>query len=709
MAWRARTAVAVAGAAAIGATGLAPAFAADPVDSISEDLTKVTILNINDFHGRIGGSAGLDFACTVLQEQAAAGEGGYTFLSAGDNIGATPFISSAQQDNPTIDFLNALGLEATAVGNHEFDRGFSDLTGRVTERSDYYQLGANVYHRGTTDPALPEYYITEVNGVTVGVIGAVTAETPSLVSPTGVSMIDFGDPVDAVNRVAGEIADDVDIIIAQYHEGATNGEGEGSTLSAEVAAGGIFAKMVNDTSPLVDAIFTGHTHKLYAWDAPTADGTRPVIQSNSYGSHLGVVELGIDTEGMTIEYTRVNEAVTAHAGACAGMSAFDEAAQIQADAQAFADDLGLQPIGEITDDITTAHIDGARDDRQRESTLGNLTAQIWLESMNEPGRPGADIGIMNPGGLRAELLYGEDGVVTYAEVASIHPFANTMQVIDITGAQFKTLLEQQWQPEGSSRPFLKLGLSENVRYTYDPDRPAGDRITGIWFDGEPMDPAATFTIASGSFLIGGGDNFTILQEGTNMRDSGLIDTDAFMNYFLAHEGPVSPSFEKNGVAVTGTELPIAATAGEEISFTVSGVDLTSLGAPVNTEFTVYLGEGDAAVEVGTFPIEAVHIEGVPTRDGQADITFTVPADFPGGETVITLVAEPSGTVVRLLADITAVEKPVEPGKPSKPGPVVETDIPASGFGAAGPFLALTLFLAAAAAFTVSRRQQAREY
>ncbi|WP_336633694.1 MULTISPECIES: hypothetical protein, partial [unclassified Microbacterium] len=72
-----------------------------------------------------------------------------------------------------------LGLQATAVGNHEFDRGFADLTGRVTDTADYPQLGAN--HKGTTTPALPEYRLLDADGLTIGIIGAVTQETPSLV------------------------------------------------------------------------------------------------------------------------------------------------------------------------------------------------------------------------------------------------------------------------------------------------------------------------------------------------------------------------------------------------------------------------------------------------------------------------------------------------------------------------------------------------
>ena len=138
-----------------------------------------------------------------------------------------------------------------------------------------------------------------------------------------------------------------------------------------------------------------------------------------------------------------------------------------------------------------------RDNRLRESSLGNLVANAWLWAANEPGRPVADIGIMNPGGLRSDLWYAQsgsegDGVVTYAEAAAINPFANTLQTIDVTGAVFREALEQQWREANVA--FLKLGLSDNVRYTCDPDRPLGDRILDIWVDGELIDPSATYTL-----------------------------------------------------------------------------------------------------------------------------------------------------------------------------------------------------------------------
>lgn len=686
------------GAVAISAAGIAPAFAADRVDQVNPDLTAVTVFNINDFHGRIdtnfSGQLGKNFACTLVnQRNALAGDS--IFLSAGDNIGATPFTSMSQQDEPTIEFLNALGLDATAVGNHEFDTGWDDLNDRIIPLADYAHLGANVYLAGTTTPALPEYYITEVEGLRVGVIGAVTADTRNLVDPGGITAIEFGDPVAAVNRVAAEIADDTDVIIAQYHEGAVAGI-PGSTLEDELAKGGIFARIVNETTAGVDAIFTGHTHQTYAWDAPIpgGEGTRPIVQSNSYAALIGKVTLGVDESTMTVtEFSVANVPVAAANAECADDPAYIEAAAVVDRAVEVAEEIGSVVVGEVTADITTAFTDaGARDDRARESTLSNLVAEAWLWAMNQEGRPTADIGLMNPGGVRAELFYGEDGSITYAEAAAVNPFANTMMVADVTGEQFKILLEQQWQPAGSSRPFLKLGLSDNVRYTYDPDAPRGERITGIWFNGEPMDMSATYTVTAGSFLINGGDNFTILREATNARDTGLTDLEAWTT-FLIESSPLTPSFEKNGVAVLESEFPIAATAGEEISFTVRDIDLTSLGSPDNTEFTIWLGD----VEVGTATIETVVGENpdLPLWKGLSNVTFTVPEDFPGGETVITLVATESGTTVKILADITALEappvddddddddKPVDPGKPTKPGPVIDTDVIGTGGAAAG--------------------------
>ncbi len=685
-----------AGAAVALVVSAGPATAGTPVEpgGIDPSLTVVNLLNLNDFHGRIDsngtGALGKNVACTIETAKSALGEDSTLLLSAGDNIGASPFVSASQADTPTLEFLNALGTAATAVGNHEFDRGFADLTGRVADTADFPHLGANVYAAGTTTPALDEYSIHTVGGLDVAVIGAVTEQTASLVSPAGITEIDFGDPVEAVNRVAAQLKDgdatngEADVIIAEYHEGATSG---GSTLADQVAVGGAFADIVNLTSGHVDAIFTGHTHQEYVWDAPAPDGgTRPIIQSGSYGDPIGQVQLGVDASGEVTQYAATNLPTMETHDSCVGDAEFDAAASIVDTAVAEAAVIGSVVIGEVSDDITTAvKTDGSRDDRMRESTLGNLTADIWLDAMNQTGRPGADIGIMNPGGLRDELRYEPTaaeapGEVTYAEAAAINPFANTLMTVDVTGAQFIAVLEQQWQPEGASRPFLKLGLSENVSYTFDPDAAVGERITSVMIDGAPIDPTATYTIASGAFLISGGDNFTVLGEGTNRTDSGLIDTDAFVDHFK-NADVVEPDFAKRAIAVSGQ--PSELVAGEEVSFTASGFDLTSVDAPTNTEVEVLVD----GVSVGTFPIAAGLIEGLPTRNGTADITVTIPKKL-AGDAMITLVASPSGTTAAFPVSITAPqqERPGKgnaaerPGKGNQPGerPGAPGDRPGKG-------------------------------
>ena len=141
----------------------------------------------------------------------------------------------------------------------------------------------------------------DMNGVKVAVIGTVTQEVPSLVTPAGIADLEFGDAVDAINRVAAKIKAEklADVIIVENHDGAGSGAPEGSTLAQEVAAGGPFAKMVTEVTPDVAAIFNGHTHKQYSWDAPVpgVEGkTRPIVQTGNYGEYIGQIQLTIDTE-----------------------------------------------------------------------------------------------------------------------------------------------------------------------------------------------------------------------------------------------------------------------------------------------------------------------------------------------------------------------------------------------------------------------------
>ena len=638
-------------------------------------VVDLTIIGINDFHGRIDNNT-VAFAGTIEQLREAAGEANTLFVAAGDNIGASLFASAVAEDQPTIDVLNALEMDASSVGNHEFDRGFADLVDRVIgdpPNALWDYLGANVYESNGTTPALEEYALYTRAGLTVGVIGAVTQETPALVSPGGVAGLVFGDPVVAINRVADQLSDgdltngEADVIIVAIHEGARFSETEGSTLEEEVARGGVFADIVLNTSPEVAAIILGHTNGVHAWIGPipgNPEKTRPITSAGSYGELVSEIVLTIDTDTHEIlAHTQRNvpRTNTPAGELIAAYPRVGDVADIVQDALDFANEVGSTEVGEVTADITTAFLGGSyvdgvytggvRDDRESESTLGNLVADALLGSLADPDRGGAEIGVVNPGGLRAELLYAPDGVITYAEANSVLPFVNNLWTVTLTGTQFKTMLEQQWQWDSGgnvpSRPYLQLGLSSNASYTFDPGLPEGSRITSIWVDGDPIDPTGEYRIGTFSFLAEGGDNFHIFTEATDVRDSGLIDRDAWIDYIIANS-PLSPDFSRRSAIVTG--LATSAVAGNTTSFEISELDLTSLGSPQNTSLSV-LFDG---VTVGTASVTA----------GAATVQVPVPAGASNGAHQVTLVATPSDTTVRIPLNVGAQDPSVGAFDPS---------------------------------------------
>lgn len=635
-----------------------------------QDTVALNLLNINDFHGRIDTNTAA-FATTVEQLREAAGEANTLFLSAGDTIGASLFASATADDNPTIDVLNALGMDAAAVGNHEFDKGFTDLNGHVKNRATWTYLGANVYEKGTQTPALPEYKIVTKGGLKVGIIGAVTQETPSLVTPGGIATLDFGDPVAAVNRVAGQLTDgneangEADVLVAEYHAGAGEGVPDGATLAEQVAEGGEFGKIVNETSPKVAAIFTGHTHKQYAWDAPVpgqSGKTRPIMQTGEYGNNVGQVRLVVNTTTKAVSsysqaiVPRGTTVDTSYPRVLAVKNVVDAAL-------AAANTIGSVVKGTVTADITTAYAGGSyvdgkykgsnanndpksgRDQRDLESALGNKVADALRSNL---ATNGADLGIVNPGGLRDELFFTKSGAeangeVTFAEANAVLPFVNNLWTVDLTGAQLKKVLEQQWQPAGSARPFLHLGLSKNVSVTLEPGNPVGERVTSIRINGAPYDPAATYTVGTFSFLATGGDNFAEFKNGKNIVDTGKVDRDAWIDY-ISTNSPLSPDFDRR--EVEGSGFPASIEPGEAVSFGLSRLDLTSVGSPLNTSVTGKLDTPGTDTDLGPWTV----------TNGAATVSLTAPATVPAGSTYV-FTAQPSGTTVTIPAESTPVEPP----------------------------------------------------
>jgi 5'-nucleotidase len=623
------------------------AHAADPV--------TVDLLSINDFHGRLEASGAVAGAAVLagMVDSYRAANPNTLFVGAGDLIGASTFTSFIQQDAPTIAAFNAMGLDTSAFGNHEFDQGVDDVVNRIEPLTDWDYLAANLYQAGTTTPAFPEYFVQDFGDVSVGFVGAVTEELPSLVSPAGIASIDVGPVVPAVNRVADQLSDgepgngEADVVVLLVHEGASN------TSIEAVTDDSAFGQIVTGANANVDAIISGHTHLAYDHDVPIpgTDRTRPVLSSGQYGEKYAHTTITIDPDSG--DFTMDSEILT-----LAGAFPPDpEVAQIVADAVAVAIEEGSVPLGEITADLNRGVQDNASENRGAESTLGNFVADVQLWATEELG---SQIAFMNPGGLRADLKFAANpttpgdatGVVTYAEAAGVQSFANTLVTKRLTGDQIRQALEQQWQPAGASRPFLKLGVSEGFTYTYDPAAPAGSRITGIWLDGAPLDPAAGYTVTVNSFLASGGDNFGAFAQGTNSADSGRVDLASMVDYFEANP-VVSPDYAQRAVGVT-VSAPDADgySAGDEVTLALSSLLFTNDGpragtAVVSTGDTVL---GEAAIDPTI----------VNTTDevGQATVTITIPEGTGAGILPLTVTVPETGTTAIVELTTTVVAEPI---------------------------------------------------
>lgn len=654
-----------AGAAMLGVTALSLGPLALPAQAAP---VEIDLLTMNDFHGRletsgsVGGAAVLAGAANAFR----AANPNTVLVGAGDLIGASTFVSFIQDDNPTIDALNATGLDVSSVGNHEYDQGWADLRDDVIGGSDGHAaewpyLASNVVLDATGEPApeTPPYQVIETGGVRIGYVGAVTEDLPSLVSPAGIEELEVLPIVESVNAVAAGLSDgdetngEADVVVLLVHEDATGAIEDGA-------------------SDDIDAIVAGHSHETYAYQQPSG---RPVIQTGQYATNIGHLNLSVDpdTDEITVNVVENLPLMTCDAeGVCTPNYEPDaEVAQIVADAVAAAEELGAVELGTVTQNITRA-FDIVEDpdlgpvlteDRGEESTLGNLVADAQRVATATLPTGEAQIAFMNPGGLRADLCYAQadypyeedpnapdvdnvcvgvpddGGVITYKDAATVQPFANTLVRMSLTGAQIEAVLEQQLQPPDASRPFLHLGVSEGFEYTYDITRdatgvPTEFDVVEMTLDGVAVDAASSYEIVANSFLAAGGDNFTTFAEATDAQDSGVIDLETFVDY-MADFSPVSPDLQERAIDLAligeatidwpaalgdppamragttktwelGTDLPLALTEGFELTVEApDGVTVapTALaGIPAGTQTVPFDVVVDEATPAGDYEL-----------------------------------------------------------------------------------------------------------
>lgn len=557
--------------------GVAPATPASAAVTSLPSAIDLRLLAANDFHGTlepptgtsgvlpddqgvstpVGGAAYLSTHLSQLR----AGRRHVVSVHAGDAIGGSPLLSGLFHDEPAIDSLNAMGLSIAGVGNHEFDEGTKELR-RMDgggchpvegcfdddgfKGANFPFLAANVVQRNTGLPMLPPVHVKTYGGVPVGFIGVTLKGTPEIVSAEGIKDVRFDSEVKAVNAWTSYLRFfGVKAIVVLVHQGGftTGGPNEcgpgsrdGKGLSGDIV--GLSQKFSKD----VDVVVSGHTHSAYICELPDPSGKpRLVTSSSSFGRAITVLDLKLSTKTRDIvreETVAKNQLVTR----TVAPDPVQEA--LIAKWQAKVGPIANRPTGSVTADIGRAP-GGARD---AESSLGNLIADAQQSETAAAGAGGAQVALMNPGGVRGDITFagspaGEgDGKVTYGELYTVQPFGNNLVTMTLTGAQLETALEQQWTETspGVVRQ-LTLGISDGLRYAYSRSAPVGNKIdpASIKLNGTTVNPTATYRVTVNSFLADGGDGFLVLKLGTN-RVTGAVDLDALVDYFT-EKSPVAPA------------------------------------------------------------------------------------------------------------------------------------------------------------------------
>lgn len=563
-------------------------------------LVDVQLLSFNDFHGNLqpptGSSGrlvtghhldastqkpvddttdvgGVEYLATHLA-RARAGHRNTLTVAAGDLIGASPLLSAAFHDEPTIEAMNALGLDATAVGNHEFDEGYRELQrmqhggciddggGQDNQDScaahefagaDFDYLAANVRYAGTDRTILPSYTIKRLRGAKIGFIGMTLKDTPDIVTASGVAGLEFDDEVRTANALVPVLKrHGVKAIVVLLHQGGTPSQqtwtdpvtDKAYTVNPEydytcggggelIAASSPVLDIAAHLDPEIDMVISGHTHQPYVCDVEDPAGRdRLVTSASSFGRLFTETDLKYSRRTGDIVRSSVrgtNMLVTRDvAKHPAETSIIDTYARLVTP-------IASRVLGSITGDVTrTPNAAG-------EEPLGDLIADAQLADPSTVTNGQTPvIAFMNPGGIRADLSYAASpygeapGAVTYDEAFTVQPFNNYLVSLTLTGQDIYDLLTQQ-VTDANAGSHKILQVSAGFSYQLTPSGPVPGSVT---LNGTPIDPAASYRVVTNNFLQGGGDGFSAFTSGTDVYYGGL-DIDAFADYLETHS-PYTP-------------------------------------------------------------------------------------------------------------------------------------------------------------------------
>jgi len=471
--------------------------------------TEIVILHTNDTHARLqpimvgdqqrGGMARIAGFVQVLRSLY---PGRVLWLDAGDTIHGTN-VANLFYGESVVEMLNAAGVAAMTLGNHDFNYGQEVLLARIAE-ANFPILGANIVYSESGRPFAGQSAVFELDGVTVAVLGLSTQDTPIVTHPKNVVGLTFRDPVEVAKELVPALDAQADVVVVLSHLGFD----EDLRLARSVSG--------------IDLIVGGHSHTQL--DEPVVVGDTVIVQANEYGKFLGFVKLTVEN-GNVVDVVGQLLPITADAPVDVTIQGIIDRWEQRLDAQLD------QVVGEALVDLN-----GERQFvRTGETNLGNLVADILRETV------GADIGLTNGGGIRASIAVGP---VTLRDIYTVLPFDNILVGIELTGEQILAALEHSV----SAYPAQLGGFLQvsGLTFTFDASKPAGQRVVEVLVGGEPLDLKQVYRVATNDFLAAGGDGYEMFVGarqfyGTQMADGEFL-RDVVAAYFREH-GVVAPQVE----------------------------------------------------------------------------------------------------------------------------------------------------------------------
>lgn len=437
-------------------------------------LIRVTLLHLNDVYQIApldkGKDAGLARIAT-LRKQIAAESPNTLFMLAGDTL--SPSVASTVfKGEQMIAVWNAVGLDYAVLGNHEFDFGDDVLVQRMKE-SKFVWMGSNVIDGRTGKPFndTPPYVIREFGGVKVGFFGLVTVDTKTTSSPG--PDLQFVDPIRTARRVVRRMrAEGARVIVAVTH------------LDMEVD------KQLAGTN-LVDLILGGHDHELLQSHA----GRAPILKWGQDARTLGRIDLNISAKTCRLDSIDwagipVTDATPDEPTVAALVAEYESKLSAELD----------RPIGRTAVELDAREIDI----RNRETNLGNLITDAHRQATK------SDVAIYNGGSIRSDTTYGP-GELTKRDVISILPFEDPVVKVEISGAVLRAALENGVSKVGEEIGSGGFPQVSGLRFEYDARRPAGSRVTKITVGEQSLDDAQTYTLATSTYVINGGDGYAMFK------------------------------------------------------------------------------------------------------------------------------------------------------------------------------------------------------